>query len=97
MYAGRILKQLEKAFIDLNCMDTLSISYDLFVDILNYLGFSGDDLSQKERIQKDAWNHLGGSDSRNISKRTLIIFINSLNNVYLQWMSELPNQETEEE
>ena len=73
-------------------MDTINITYELFVDILSYLGFTGDDLNQRERIQKDAWNHLGGSESRNISKRTLIIFINALNNVYLPWMSDGPQE-----
>jgi hypothetical protein len=59
---------------------------------LGYLGFTGDDLALRDRIQKDAWYHLGGTDIRNISKRSLIIFVNSLNNVYLPWMSQPGDQ-----
>jgi len=38
---------------------------------------------------KDAWSTLngGGSETKNISKKAFIIFVNVLNNLYLTWMS----------
>jgi Ca2+-binding EF-hand superfamily protein len=82
------LKQIEKAFTDLDLLKQESLTFKHFVDVLSYLGYCGEDLSQKERILKYAWSHIGGTDTRNVSRRSLIIFVNALNNVYLPWMSE---------
>jgi len=88
VYAGRILKQIERAFTDLDLLSLQSFSYKHFVDVLCYLGYCGDELFNKEKLLKDAWTFIGGSDTRNISRRSLIIFVNALNNVFLPWMSE---------
>ncbi|CDW83694.1 UNKNOWN [Stylonychia lemnae] len=92
VYAGRILKQIEKAFSDLECLQVISIDFDKFVDILKYLGYANNEMSLKEKILTDAWAQIGGSENRNISKRSLIIFINCLNNIYLQWMSNIEDR-----
>jgi hypothetical protein len=36
---------------------------------------------------KDSWTHIGGRDA-GISKKTFIIFVNGINNLYLPWMAE---------
>jgi hypothetical protein len=37
---------------------------------------------------KDAFIILGGSNTEGITKRSFVIFINALNNLFLPWMSE---------
>lgn len=91
LFAGRLLKQIDRAFLDLDCLSLTSLTYDKFSDLLWYLGYSGESLFNKDKILQDAWQHLGGSDDRNISKRSFIIFIYALNNLYFKWMSENPN------
>ena len=64
------------------------LHYEVFVDLLNYLGYAGDDLFQKEKLLGDAWAEVGGSESKGITKKAFIIFVNVLNNVFLPWMGE---------
>ena len=66
-----------------------SLSHKHFIEVLCYLGYCGDELFNKEKLLKDAWAFVGGTEGRNISRRSLIIFLNALNNVYLPWMSEV--------
>jgi hypothetical protein len=72
-----------------------SLCFKHFADVLCYLGYCGDELFNRERLLKDAWGFVGGTESRNISRRSLVIFINALNNVYLPWMSEGISQSLE--
>eukprot|EP00347_Sterkiella_histriomuscorum_P006789 403351425 len=88
VFASRLLKQIDRAFTDLDCLRLNSLSLDQFYDILCYLGYTGDDHQNKDRITQDAWVYLGGSQNRQISKKSLIIFIHALNNLYFPWMTE---------
>ena len=45
VFVSRILKQIERAFTDLECMDTNQISLEMFTDIMTYLGYIGDDIA----------------------------------------------------
>lgn len=42
IYAGRLLKQIEKAFTDLSCFEMQDLSIETVEDILAYLGYSGE-------------------------------------------------------
>ena len=66
-------------------------SLDTCSDLLTYLGYSGEGLSYRDRIIADAFKTMGGHISsgdhrRNVSKRSFIVFINAINNVFLHWM-----------
>lgn len=63
------------------------LHFNMFVDLLNYLGYASRNLKNRERLLNDSWNFIGGSESKGISKRAFIIFVNVLNNVFLPWMS----------
>ena len=41
-YAGRLLKQIEKAFTDLSCFELLDFNLDTITDLLEYLGYYGE-------------------------------------------------------
>jgi hypothetical protein len=66
----------------------VDLSIDSVVDILSYLGYSSEQLPFKDRIHADAFKLMGGNHGRNVSKRSLIVFINAINNVFLTWMTE---------
>jgi hypothetical protein len=35
---------MEKAFTDLGCMEMNALNYEMFSDVMNYLGYVGEDL-----------------------------------------------------
>lgn len=41
-YAGRLLKQIEKAFGDLGCFEMVDFSLESVSDLLTFLGYSGE-------------------------------------------------------
>ena len=87
-FAGRLLKQIEKAFSDLCCFEMMDLSFETCTDLLTYLGYCGDQLAFKDRIIGDAFKIMraGSATGSNVSKRSFIVFINAINNVFLQWM-----------
>ena len=89
-YAGRVLKQIEKAFSDLGCFEMFDFDLEMCSDLMVYLGYAGDQLAFKERIMLDAYKFMGGQTHgehrKNITKRSFIVFVNAINNVFLQWM-----------
>ncbi len=78
------MKQIEKAFTDLSCYEILDFNLETTTDLLAYLGYYGDQLPYKDRIAADAFKSMGGTlGGRNITKRSFIVFLNAINNVYL--------------
>jgi hypothetical protein len=67
------------------------IEFELYIDLLSNLGYISSELRERDQIIVDTWKFIGGSDSRNISKRAFIVFINALNNVFLPWMTQESN------
>lgn len=41
-YAGKLLKQIEKAFTDLDCFQMVDLSLETCIDLLRYLGYFGE-------------------------------------------------------
>mmetsp|Transcript_32223 Transcript_32223/g.31531 ORF Transcript_32223/g.31531 Transcript_32223/m.31531 type:complete len:198 (+) Transcript_32223:1300-1893(+) len=87
VYASRVLKQIERALQDLDLLETPSFSQEEFSDVLEYLGFSGQTLHERSKLINEAWSTLSG-DLGGVSKRSFIIFVNVLNNLFLPWMGE---------
>ena len=89
-YAGRLLKQIEKAFTDLSCFELMDFNLDSITDLLEYLGYYGEQLPYKERIIVEAFKTMGGviygENRKNVTKKSFIVFLNAINNVFLQWM-----------
>ena len=42
-------------------MGANNLSFEVFADLLMYLGYIGEDLCNKDRILKDAWKQIGGT------------------------------------
>ncbi len=86
-YAGRLLKQIEKAFTDLSCFELVDFTLDIVTDLLEYLGYYGEQLPNKERVVVDAFKIMGGviygESKRNVTKKSFIVFLNAINNVFL--------------
>jgi hypothetical protein len=61
-------------------------SVDTVQDLLTYLGYAGDDLAYQDRTILEAYKAMGGTADRHVTKRAFIVFINAINNVFLQWM-----------
>ena len=59
-YAGRLLKQIEKAFTDLSCFEILDLNLEMVTDLMEYLGYYGEQLAFKERLVVDAFKTMGG-------------------------------------
>jgi len=89
-FAGRVLKQIEKAFSDLGCFEMYDFDLEVCTDLFIYLGYAGDQLAFKDRIMLDAFKLMGGQahseHRKNVTKRSFIVFVNAINNVFLQWM-----------
>jgi hypothetical protein len=88
-----LLKQIEKAFSDLGCFEMVDFTIETCADILTYLGYFSDSIAYKDRILSDSFKQMGGSLptagdhlGRNVSKRSFIVFVNAINNVFLNWM-----------
>jgi hypothetical protein len=68
----------------------LDFTLETSSDLLTYLGYSSEHLSYRERILTDAFKTMGGNahpeHRKNVSKRSFIVFVNAINNVFLQWM-----------
>ena len=65
----------------------VDFSLETCSDLLTYLGYAGDQLSYKERILSDAFKVMGGVSNgehkANVRKRSFIVFVNAINNVFL--------------
>lgn len=97
VYAGRILKQIERAFTDLDLLHANCLTLQQFTEVLSFLGYSGEDLCLRDKLLKEAYSYIGGTESRPISRRSLVVFLHALNNVYLPWMSEVASDLPEKE
>ena len=68
----------------------IDLSIETITDLLEYLGYYGDQLPYKERVVVDAFKTMGGvvygDSKKNVSKKSFIVFLNAINNVFLQWM-----------
>ena len=80
------MKQIEKAFSDLGCFEMHDFSVETVQDLLTYLGYAGDDLAYSDRTILEAYRAMGGTADRYVTKRAFIVFVNAINNVFLQWM-----------
>ena len=60
---------------------------EICTDLLTYLGYTGDYMPLKDHIMANAFKTMGGQPNRsNVTKRSFIVFVNAINNIYLQWM-----------
>ena len=59
----------------------LDLSLEVITDLLEYLGYYG------ERVVVEAFKTMGGviygEQKKNVSKKSFIVFLNAINNVFL--------------
>jgi hypothetical protein len=74
----------------------IDLPMETVTDLLEFLGYYGDSLPYKERVIVDAFKTMGGviygENKKNVSKKSFIVFLNAINNVFLQWMKGVDDE-----